>query len=550
MRYRLPPIAPTYTIPVLLPLLLLCAGAVHGQTSPGDPFELEGEGWKAVLTPGESFVNLESGGCEVRIHPLNAAGEQVGGLAAFQLTQTNPESTTLSIEFRAAEESWQASFRFEPMGTVCITPGEGAAGVRLAGAIDVGVLPGKRLEDVLYFPESHPDSDLLYLPNEGWFAGLLKGEGGILAAAWPEGSASVKLHLGGEGEERRIAAVDVSFEGKELYLELLTAPGIWHREQLQLEDLAKDVASEWKRPFPATYKTQLPLRAETQTPRTFTVAGSRHNKWMPEVGSFTWPVWFHDDRLHFYLSKRIPPKGAAVFFPMENGDKTIMGFLHRTPLAKAFEARSAGRGLPGTPKDAVNVGYNACAGTWLLRRTLYVKGVQNREREFLAEHTDYLVCYVARIQARNKAYEGFMDHIEDTLRGWREEQPAPEILGYLGLMEEQLSTLREGHERKMALFGGKTPEDHNTRADQNAARLKELLQTPGPELYAECFELVDQFNRMSWGHSEDTGMRFNMLAREWALAAATECASLPEALPYAVTVRNALRDVLNGALGY
>jgi len=66
----------------------------------------------------------------------------------------------------------------------------------------------------------------------------------------------------------------------------------------------------------------------------------------------------------------------------------------------------------------------------------------------------------------------------------------------------------------------------------------------------ECAQLVDEFNRMSWGHYESTGMRFCMLTRAWALDAALGCGGNAATVEYAEAIRAAIRDILRCAPGW
>jgi hypothetical protein len=59
--------------------------------------------------------------------------------------------------------------------------------------------------------------------------------------------------------------------------------------------------------------------------------------------------------------------------------------------------------------------------------------------------------------------------------------------------------------------------------------------------------LIDTCNVLAWGHAEVAGMRFSMLAREWAQQAALECVAIPKATAYAQTIRAAIRTTLNGS---
>ena len=155
---------------------------------------------------------------------------------------------------------------------------------------------------------------------------------------------------------------------------------------------------------------------------------------------------------------------------------------------------------------------------------------------------------VAVIQERNAGYARFMDEMARRLDDWLANEGAPPVKAYLADMAAHLEKLVQDHAREMDMYGSTRPEDHVARANRNAARIRELCDTPCTEVFPECYELIDEFNRLSWGHDEQTGMRFGMLTRAWAQDAARGCANLPAALPYAQEIRSAIRTALNGAV--
>lgn len=507
---------------------------------------VEGDGWKARFARQDGALVFSSQEQSIRIGPFSAGGREADQLVSCEVVETGA-AATVRATFAAGRENIACRFRFTDYGTLQIAPEESMAGVCVRSPIAVGVLPGRRLEDALYRPDQFPDTETIHVPAENWFAGLLRGNGGIVACAWADGEQGVSLLLGGDGAERSVEAIRIGLGGKELFLELLTAPGIWHKEKPELDYLEKDTEIDWKRPFPATYKAQLLMKAESTTPRTFTFGNGRRSRWRPEIGSYVWPVWFDGDQAWMHLGKRVPPKGDLVVYPVEGGDNTLMGFVNRTPLAQPIAKRNVGGGLPDGPRGAPNVGYNACWGTHLLRRTIYTLGLQEREKEFLREHVDYLADRVAMVQTRNAGYAAFIEEMRGRVSGWLDKENDTPVRDYLEGMLEHVGRVEEGYRSKMELYGDNTPEAHIAHADRNAERLKELIETPGPEVYSECERLVGDFNRLAWGHNESTNMRFSMLTREWAQAAALDCADVPEAMEYARQIRAAIRQALNDA---
>lgn len=537
-------------------LAVLCEAAAiaHAEMSVRDDWisksevAVEGDGWTALFRKGDALV-FSVHDQSVSVLPFDSDGAESSQLVSCEVTEAGSEGQIeIGATFSGAGESFDVRFLFTNYGTLRIVPGDGAEGVWIRSPMSVGVLPGLRLEDVLYRPQECPDLSEVHVPAENWFAGLLRGNNGIVACAWPDGGQRVSLLLQGDGGERVIEALKIQLGGEGLYLEILASRSIWHDEKLQLTNLEKDVALDWEPPFPATYKTQLPVRAETTTVRSFLFRENRDTVPSPEIGSYVWPVWFDEDQAWIRLSKRIPPKGHALIYPVKGGKNTLMGFLYRTPLGGIIERRNARDPLPRGPRGAPNVGFVACGGTNIVRAGLLAVGLQTREKEFMAVYFDFLADYVAIIQKRNASYFAFVEETRGKLKGWLDEQEGDlEVRAYLEEMLEHVDRVEDGHRRKMELFGDNTPEQHTARADRATERLKELLETADPEVLPECDHLVDSLNTLSWAHDEMTGMRFSMLTRQWAQDAARGCADNPGSVEYAREIRKAMRDALNGA---
>jgi len=542
---------------LLLTLLVLCCACdvAHAQITVRDQWQqtgkvsVEGVGWNVSLAKDDPAVALLSGNQVVRIVPFDEQGAEADAIVSCELAQaSSPEQVELHVVFSADVKRLGASFLVTREGTLRVRPAEATRGVLVCSPIAVGVLPGIQLEDILYRPEDYPDVGEVYVPAENWFAGLLDGNDGIVACAWPDGRQRISLTKGRDDAKPLFETIKIDLAGNELYLAVLAAPAIWHIERLEAPYLERDIAIEWKRPFPATYKTQLLLRGETTIPRTFVFRKKPFNQYRPEVGDCAWPVWFDGDRAFMRLSKKIPPRGDAIIYPMEDGEKTLVGFLHRTPVADIIVRRNKRAELPHGPREAANVGFVACGGTGMMRRTIFAMGLQHREKEFLTEYADFLADYVAIVQKRHIGFFKFIDETRKKLTTWLEENGGdPDVRDYLQQMIELADQTEEGLWVKMELYGGKTPEEHIAQADRATQRLKELLDTPGTELFPECNEIIDMCNRLSWGHAESAGMRFSMLAREWAEKAASACTDKPEALEYARAVRSSIRNALNAA---
>jgi hypothetical protein len=151
-----------------------------------------------------------------------------------------------------------ATLAFDRTEIVEIRPGTNTKGIRLQSEIAYGVAPDFIGDDLIIDPDKYPSKDGLSVPAENVFLGLLRGENGLLVMTWPEGRQQLRFGRGKtEMDNQLIECIDFDCDGQSVYLALLEAPGIWHREPLTASFLEKDVTIPWKRPFPARWVTQL-----------------------------------------------------------------------------------------------------------------------------------------------------------------------------------------------------------------------------------------------------------------------------------------------------
>jgi len=215
---------------------------------------------------------------KVEFVPLRLRGKPAT-IADIGILQNTGNEAALEVSFSAGQtgDDVSAVFSFASSEIVGIKPDENMKGITLFSPIEYGVLPDFIADDLIFDPAEYPSTDTLSVPSENLFLGLLEGQSNMLVVTWPAGKQQMKLLLGDkEPKHRLIESLDFENDGKSIYLALLAAPGIWHKEELKPSYLEKDVAVTWKRPFPAKWKTQL-LEAGVKT--TYTFRESRNKIW-------------------------------------------------------------------------------------------------------------------------------------------------------------------------------------------------------------------------------------------------------------------------------
>jgi hypothetical protein len=495
--------------------------------------KLQGRDWKATIRAGSDGMTFSSG--ENQIH-LGFKGPRKEKRMAFASCEFDEDSETvsliLSLEQHYANERVTASFTFQPDGNISIAPGEGLERLQILGDLSYGVLPGLSLDDIIYNPGDYEAPTRIFIPSENLFWILLGNGTGLLTVAWPEGKQLVSLVRTANG----FSQLDLSLDEKPVYFSVQAAPGIWHREELKLQYLEKDVEIEWQRPFDAQWKTQL-LVNDVLTTWLFDRKSTRI--WLPMLGFFRYPVWFDGPSTLLHLSKKIPPKGNCFIYPLDNHPKSPLGFLEGTPIAQMIKERMRRLRIDKEHSDLVpNVGYVHCWGTSLLQRTIYKNGLQAREKTLLTEHIDYCVDYVNRIQRQSLAYYTFISELKDQLIIWTEEESGKaDVTAFLNEMQTELDKVEAMYHSRVERGGRKTPQEHMSYAADLGRQLKELIRDPGRESFPKAKFILDSFNSLSAAADEDVPAGFGITIRHMFQQAATACADKPEAVQYAEEIR-------------
>lgn len=494
---------------------------------------VEGQDWNARLTrEAESFM-VSSGTAQIHI----AQGQQPGdeSIALFSSRAAEQEddgSVTLSLGFRSDRRSADAKLNLRADGTLQIVPGPGTSELTFSGDIAYGVLPGLYLEDVIFDPAAYAPGAVVHVPSESLFWVLLGEREGILVLAWPNGEQTIRLVKGGGGFNR----FEILMDEKPVYLKLLAAPGIWHREQLKLNYLEKDVQLGWQRPFDGQWKTQLLVN---KVPTTWIFDRRSMRMWIPMLGFFRYPVWFEGPSTMLHMSKKIPPKGHCFIYPLDGHPKTPLKFLEHTPVAAMIKQKMQRIRVDKEHSDrATNVGYVHCWGTSIIQRTIYKNGLQSREKEFLAEHIDYCVDYVRRIQMQSLEYYAFIQSMRAQLDTWIKESPADSgALEFLEKMKAAVDRVEDMYHSRVERGGRKTPQEHMKYAADLGQTLKQLILDPGRESFPQAKFILDSFNALSAATDEDVPAGFGITIREMFQEAGSACTDRSEAVKYAEEIR-------------
>ncbi len=465
------------------------------------------------------------------------------------ILQNTGDDVTLEVSFSVGgvDEALSAVFSIDKTPIIEIRPSRQIEGISLLSPIEYGVVPSFVGDDLIFSSGAYPSANTLCVPAENLFLGLLRGQSRVLVMTWPKGQQQMQLQMSDEGRDRRlIDAIDFDNDGQSVYLALLEAPGIWHREELQLSYLEKDVTSSWKRPFPAKWVTQL---NEAGVKTTFAFRASKGQIWRGVPGMYTYPVRFDGDDTVYHMSKKVLPRGESIVYFLEGRD-TSASVATPVDILKATLGRQAcesildisgrkprthhRRGAEGIRRactcgctEAIEAVFKAGAE---VERSSYVEGAVGDMVYFVQVHLERIDEY----RAFAKDLMGFLD---------RSASSSTELKPFLEPLEEIVQQMLQDYEvQKVNLKS-------LDYAHELARRTIALTHTKDAGNLKACLALGSQWRGMG-GAQDSLLAQYHMTTRNLFQQAGYGCATAPQAAAVAQEIRKRCRQCLRNPDGY
>jgi hypothetical protein len=460
-----------------------------------------------------------------------------GDLAALEITFSAKET----------EDNYSAIFSFDRKQIVGIKPAENIKGISLLSPIEYGVVPSFIGDDLIFNPRDYPSKNTLSVPSENLFLGLLRGQNNMLVITWPVGKQQIRLIADNKEDKfRLIESVDFDNDGKSIYLALLEAPGIWHKEELKPSYLEKDVVINWKRPFPAGWKTQL-LEAGVET--TYKFRESKNKIWRAIAGHYTYPVWFEGEKTFYRLGKKIPPMGESIIYFLERKGtplsvSTPVDIMKETLGRQACDAilDFAGRKLRSHHRRAgLGVRRAATCGCTEAIEVVFKAGREVEKKEYVTEAVDDMVYFVTRHVERIGEYQDFARDMTSYLN--LKSKSNPDLKPFLDGMKSITQQIPQEYNRQKENI--KTLE----YAAELARKTKALTQKKSPQNLSAFSGLSEKWRAMGGAQDELLG-KFHSITRKLFQEAGYSCVNRPKAVGIAEQIRVRCRKCLRNPDGY
>ena len=477
-------------------------------------------------------------------------GRVVGTVSRCTVLRNTGDDVALEVSLPTTDKarSQTAVLAFGKTPIVEIKPAENTKGISLLSQIEYGVIPGFVGDDLILSPSQYPSDNTLSVPCENVFLGLLKGESSVLVMTWPKGKQQMTLGLAPQGQEGQlIESIDFDNDGQSVYLALLEAPGIWHRETLGTPYLEKDVASKWKKPFPAKWVTQL-LEGDVRTTYTFREAPAG-TIWRGVAGMYNYPIWFNGDAAWYHLGKKVLPKGESIVYFME-GQDTPAAMLTPVEIMKDTLGRQtsdsildlAGQKLRTHHRRGGEGIRRACTcGCTEAIEAVFKTGQEIEKKEYIEGAVGDMVYFVTRHMARLNEYRAFAADMTKFLR--TTETAQPDLKTYLDSLIQIVQQIPDQYEVQ------KENIKSLTYADELSRKTLALLQKKDPKNLPTCLDLGKDWRGMG-GAQDGLLAEYHIIARKLFQEAGSGCVTQPKAVDVAREIRHRCRQCLRNPDGY
>jgi len=426
-----------------------------------------------------------------RLVPILAGGEPAVGLSRIEIRKNDEDAMALEVTSRTEDGREMRTAWSLRRGQAFIEckPVEKAAGIRVEAATRFAVIPDFFGADMVFDPRAYPQ-DRLTIPPENFVLDLLEGGSTILMCVWPTGNQEARLALAGANEDRRIRATEITFDGKSVYVALLSAPGIWHEHRLQEPYADQDIALGWKRPFPAKWRANFCTQRRSDS---WDFLDGRVDTWMYLYKEMVWPCWFDGENGLVRLSKRFldvkGPMESVLVYPSDRKKETPLATL--TPVDIVRDTLGVGpceyvldrEGLQGRSANAVRKSFTrgVCDTTTPIEY-LFLEGIETREPALIGHLLDDIQADIGAINGRVLEYRRFGRELGAQCAAMRQgSAPGASLLDQAQECAKGIETL---YQEKLPII--KNPAE----ADRAGRRIRELAARSDPENLGELKTLT------------------------------------------------------------
>ncbi len=524
---------------------------------------VENRHFAAVLRSGKGQLELyskpEANPAELdpRLMPIGAriaelvpmgASKPPDATSRVELIRNAADEVVLQVFFASNNQSESSiSFAFNKTEVIAVNPATPLRGITLRTAMAYGIAPSFVGDDLLFSPADYPAGNQLWIAAEHLFLGLLDGESAELVLIWPNGGQHLNVEPGAERQGGHVfESLNFENDGQPLYLAVVQAPGLWHRQVLDAGSLEKDVTVDWKRPFPAKWKTQL---YEGSVKTSYAFRAGKGQIWRGVPGSYEYPAWLEGEQAMLHLSKKIPPKGESLIYFVE-GQNTPPWISTPVDLLQASLGRAAaepilditGRKLRTHHRRGGAGVRRACTcGCTEAIQAVFEAGEEVPRKQEIADDLQDMVYFVHRHVERIDEYRRFADELANFLQASAKSEPA--LKDYCAGLEQSARQIGEEYSVQKENMKSFAYTDELVR---QTLALTNQHDTNNVKAY---MELLKAWRGMG-GAQDYVVAQCHTVTRQLCQEAGYGAVISPAAVRVATQVRTRCRQILRNADGY
>ena len=519
---------------------------------------------------GAALYTLGAGGAARRAELVPTGGAEAGKLSSVAVKELSPAGGVLAATFAAAGKALTVRFELK-MGQPFIQAENagGAEGLRVEAPCRFAVLPDFFADDIV-IDAADLAVDAAELPGDNFMLHLLPGGEAIVMTVRKTSDEDIRVRLAGQGAARQLTGSELRF-GKEnkMWVGVMSAPAIWSSVEIAKEQAGRELALDWRQPFPAQWRIDWRRAGDRlsdswemiaeQADGSFikqgifgeaeTLEPSRH-RWTTVLGNFSYPAWVgRDGRGHLQPLKceelrfeEVGFEGPALIYPLGRrpatalGDFTVIDIMRNTLGVGPCEYI-----LDVEGQQAHYKGRATCA----VRETLnpiYEEGQQVARRAEIEKALDDLMAFVRHIRGRVEGYVTFAHELRAYLA--RQRAAHPELAAPLSKLDALAASIDKHYaERKAAI---RTPDEV---AETVAEFRKTVLTATGAPATEQCRKYTLAWVEVGGNQDELVG-ECRWAARMLRQRAALMLAAEPRLAEVAHEVRQRCQAVLRSPSGH
>jgi len=474
---------------------------------------------------GKVVVYSKLGQKMAEIVPIQLKDKEIN-LTDCKILENTGDKAIVEAHFSTKETNLPVTFSFSKKQIIEIKSDK--SGMSISSPIDYAIVPSFISDDLIFDPKDYPSKKTFYLPSENLFLGLLSGKDSMLFITSPD-EQEIRFIL-----DKNQAFQSIEVENKNIYLSLLEAPGIWHKEQLNPIYLESDIVIHWKRPFPAKWITQL-YEDGVKTTYYFKESEPKDDGfWRASVGWYKYPAWFQGEKAFFHLSKKVPPKGDAIVYFLERRGTPVSISTPVDIIKETLDPQTynrildpAGRRNRSLTRPDCTIDTATCAVTNGIMH-VFEAGDEVKKSEYIKGGTEDMIYFLGRENDRAMEYQDFANDMIKFLNETKKNKP--EQAPFLDKMEDIAKELIAAYENQKENL--KDLDYARKLADETIA----LTQQKSPDNLTVFKKLKEEWTGMG-GSVDDLNRVLHSTTRKLFQEAGYGCVDQPETVIIAEEIR-------------